>query len=186
MPGPPGTGCPKARLFPKNDAKKEKKLRNLSKRQRAVAAALAGLAVIVAGLAYAAWTSTGTGSGYAKAGTAQALTTVDVSASTTATLYPGTDGNVLIRIKNPNPYPVRVTDVAGNGTITADSGHASCVTTGVSFANQSALTIDVPANNGETQTTLTNAAHMSNASDNGCQGATFTIPVTLSGQSNAP
>jgi hypothetical protein len=160
-------------------------VRNLSKKQRIFGAAITLIALGVAGLVYAAWTSNGTGNGYAKAGTAQALTTVDVSASTTATLYPGTDGNVLIRIKNPNPYPVRVTDVTGNGTITADAGHASCVTTGVSFTNQSGLTIDVAANNGETQSTLTNAAHMSNASDNGCQGATFTIPVTLSGQSNA-
>src|SRR6266516_3324608 len=119
----------------------------------------------VAGLVYAAWTNTGSGSGYAKAGTAQALTTVDVSASTAATLYPGANGDVLIKVNNPNPYPVRVTDVTGNGTITADSGHATCVTTGVTF---------------------TGAAHMSNASDNGCQGATFTIPVSLTGTSNAP
>jgi hypothetical protein len=37
--------------------------------------------------------------------------------------------------------------------------------------------------NGETETTLSGAASMSNASLNGCQGATFTIPVTLSGAS---
>ena len=79
------------------------------------------------GLVYAAWTSSGTGSGYAKAGTAQALTTVDVSASTTATLYPGSSGNVLIKISNPNPYPVRVTSVTGNGPITADADHAPSV-----------------------------------------------------------
>ena len=57
----------------------------------------AGLTMIVlgaVGLVYAAWTTNGSGSGYAKAGTAQALTTVDVSASTTASLYPGASGNV--------------------------------------------------------------------------------------------
>ena len=133
---------------------------------------------------YAAWTSSGTGSGYAKAKSAQTLTTVDVSASTTATLYPGADGDVLIKISNPNQYPVRVTSVTGNGAITADSGHAGCVTTGVTYTNQTGQTIDVPAG-GTTQATLTNAAHMSNASDDGCQGATFTIPVSLTGASNA-
>jgi hypothetical protein len=160
-------------------------LRNLSNRQRILGAAITVLALGVVGLVYAAWTSNGSGNGYAKAGTAQALTTVDVSASTTATLYPGADGDVLIRIKNPNPYPVEVTDIDGNGTITPDSGHASCVTTGVTYTDQSGLSISVAANGGETQQTLTGAAHMSNASDNGCQGATFTIPVTLTGQSDA-
>jgi hypothetical protein len=160
-------------------------LRNLSKKRRITAAAVAVLALGVAGLVYAAWTSSGSGSGYAKAGTAQDLTTVDVSASTTATLYPGTDGDVLIRIKNPNPYPVEVSSITGDGTITPDTSHSACSPTGVTFQNQTGLTIDVPANNGETETTLNNAAHMSNASVNACQGATFTIPVSLSGQSDA-
>jgi hypothetical protein len=156
----------------------------MSFRKRIVGAGVALILLAVVGLVYAAWTSSGTGSGYAKAGTAQALTTVDVSASTTATLYPGSDGDVLIEISNPNPYPVRVTSVTGNGTITADGGHPACVTTGVSFSDQTGLAIDVAAND-STQTTLNGAASMSNASDNGCQGAVFTIPVALSGNSNA-
>jgi hypothetical protein len=161
---------------------------NLSPRTRFIGAGITLLVLCVAGLVYAAWTATGGGSGYAKATSAQALTTVDVSASTTATLYPGADGNVLIKISNPNPYPVQVTDVTGNGTITADSGHSICGSdaghpTGVTFTNQTGQTINVAAS-GSTQTTLTNAAHMSSASDDSCQGATFTIPVSLSGHSS--
>ena len=142
------------------------------------------LVLAVVGLVYAAWTTNGTGSGYAKAGTSQALTTVDVSASTTATLYPGATGDVILKIDNPNPYAVRITDVNGNGAITADAGHPACVTSGVTFVNQSGKTIDIAAS-AQTQVTLTGAAKMSNASDNGCQGATFTIPVSFSGASNA-
>jgi hypothetical protein len=139
----------------------------------------------VTGLVYAAWTTNGSGSGYAKAGSSQALTTVDVSAATTATLYPGATGDVVLKVNNPNPYPVRVTSVTGNGTITVDSAHAAgCVNTGVTFTNQTGQTIDIAANS-QTQVTLTGAAKMSNASDNGCQGAVFTIPVTLTGASNA-
>lgn len=156
----------------------------MNTRKRIISVGAAFVALAAAGLVYAAWTSSGTGSGYAKATTAQQLTTVDVSASTTATLYPGATGNVRIQINNPNPYPVRVTDVTGNGAITADAGHPGCVTTGVTFTNQTGQTIDVPAS-GSTTTTLNNAASMSNSSDNGCQGATFTIPVSLSGNSNA-
>jgi len=156
----------------------------LTAKKRIIGAGVTLIALAAVGLVYAAWTSSGTGSGYAKAGTAQALTTVDVSASTTATLYPGSSGDVLIEISNPNPYPVRVTDVTGNGPITADSGHPGCVTTGVTFTDQTGQSIDVAAG-GTTQTTLSGAASMSNASDNGCQGAVFTIPVALSGNSNA-
>lgn len=155
----------------------------MSFRKRIVGAGIALIVLAVVGLVYAAWTSSGTGSGYAKAGSALALTTVDVSASTTATLYPGGDGDVLIEISNPNPYPVRVTSVTGNGAITADAGHPACTTTGVTFTDQTGLSIDVAAND-ETQATLAGSASMSNASDNGCQGAVFTIPVALSGNSN--
>jgi cytoskeletal protein RodZ len=165
-------------------------MRNLSRKQCLIGGATAVLVMGVVGLVYAAWTTTGTGSGYAKAKSAQTLTTVDVSASTSATLYPGADGDVLIKVSNPNPYPVQVTDVKGSGTITADSGHSTCGSdgshpAGVTFTDQAGLKINVAANS-STQTTLTSAAHMTNASDDSCQGATFTVPVSLSGQSNAP
>jgi hypothetical protein len=144
---------------------------------------LAGL--LAAGVAFAAWTATGSGSGYAKAVSAQDLTTVDVSASTVADLYPGKDdGDVLLRVSNPNPYPVRITGVSGDGTITSDQGAACNASTGVTFDNQSGLALDVAASSAATFT-LDGAAAMSNASDNTCQGALFTIPVSLSGQSNA-
>src|SRR4051794_19722816 len=144
-------------------------------------------ALAIAGLVYAAWTTNGTGDAYAKAGTAAAISTVDVSASTTATLYPGVSGDVLIKLDNPNQYTVTVTAVTGNGSITADSGHSGCTTTGVTFTNQTGLSLVIPAKSGGVdgvlQTSLSGAASMSNASLNACQGAVFTIPVTLTGSS---
>jgi len=148
-----------------------------------ITASMTLIVMVAVGFVYAAWTTNGSGSGYAKAGTSQALTTVDVSATTPATLYPGQNGDVKLQIHNPNPYNVRVTAVSGNGTITPDAGHSGCTTTGVTFTNQSGLTIDITANS-DTTTTLTGAASMSNASLNACQGAVFTIPVTLTGTSN--
>ena len=158
-----------------------------SSRKRRLIGAFVTLAVLgVASLVYAAWTSSGTGSGYAKAQSAQALTTSDISATTAATLYPGATGNVEIKINNPNPYPVRVTSVTGTGAATPDSAHAAgCTTTGVAFVDKTGLTIDIAAS-GTTTQTLNNAVTMSNASSNGCQGATFTLPVSISGASNAP
>ena len=166
--------------------------RTNSKLKKAVALGVTLVALSAVGLVYAAWTTSGSGSVYAKAGTSQSLSTVDASASTSATLYPGATGDVVLKVSNPNPYPVRVTGVSLNGTnadIAADSGHSSCTTTGVSFANQTGLTVNVPAKsggtNGTAEATLAGAASMSNASVDGCQGATFTIPVTVTGASNA-
>lgn len=140
-------------------------------------------AMLAAGVAFAAWTATGGGSGYAKATTAQALTTTDVSATTAATLYPGATGNVRISINNPNPYAVTVTSVTGNGAITSDKGAACNASTGVTFTNQTGLSQVVPAA-GSATFTLNGVVAMSNASDDSCQGAVFTIPVTLSGASS--
>jgi hypothetical protein len=140
-------------------------------------------AMLAAGVAFAAWTATGSGGGYAKATTAQALTTVDVSASTPATLYPGATGNVKLSISNPNPYPVTVSSVSGSSAITSDKGAACNAATGVTYSNQTGLSLVVPAA-GSATFTLTNAVSMSNASDDSCQGAVFMIPVSLSGASS--
>ena len=161
-------------------------------RRTLLALGATGSILIVSAIVFAAGLAPGSGSGYAKAGSSQALSTLDASASTSATLYPGVSGDVTVKISNPNPFPVRVTSVAldgDNSDITPDAGHASCSPTGVSFTDQTGLTIDVPAKsggtNGNVTATLTGAASMSNASVNACQGATFTIPVTMSGASNA-
>jgi hypothetical protein len=147
---------------------------------------------LVASVAFAAWTATGSGSGYTQATTAQTLSTVDVAASTSAQLYPGGTGDVKIRISNPNPYPVLVTGVSGSGLpagITSDQVGCTGANTGLVYTDQTGLTISVPAavgvTPGEASATLTGAVAMTNASVNACQGATFTIPVTLSGASDA-
>ena len=139
--------------------------------------------VLAASVAFAAWTASGSGSGYAKASSAQALTTNDVSASTAATLYPGATGNVKLEINNPNPYAVTVTTVTGSGTIDSDATAACDASTGVTFTNQTGQTLNVPASSSATFT-LNGAVAMSNASHNDCQGAVFTIPVTLAGASS--
>jgi hypothetical protein len=133
-------------------------------------------------LAFAAWNSTGSGSGAAQATTAKALTTT--AASTTSQLFPGADGDLKITVKNDNGYPVRVTDVTGSGTIASDKGPACDASTGVTFTDQHTQALDVPAGS-STTFTLSAVVHMSNASDNACQGAVFTIPVSLVGASHA-
>jgi hypothetical protein len=143
------------------------------------------VALVATGVIVAAWSTTGSGNGYAKAGTASALTIGDASAATVGDLYPGGSGAVKLKVTNPNPFAVRITTVAKQtgGVITSDKGAACNASTGVTFTDQTGLALDLAA--GATTTfSLANAVSMSNASDNTCQGAIFTIPVDVTGASN--
>ena len=143
------------------------------------------LSAVAASAVIAAWVTNGTGPGYAKAQTSSNLTLSDASASTTADLYPGATGSVKLKVTNPNPFPVRITSVAKQASaITSDKGAACDASSGVTFSDQTGLALDVAADATVTLT-LANAISMSNASDNSCQGALFTIPVNVTGASNA-
>jgi hypothetical protein len=134
-----------------------------------------------AGIAFAVWTVNGSGTGTATATSSVNLTTS--VATTTAQLYPGITGaNLYLTVNNPNAFPVTVTSVnAGLGPIVPDAAHAAgCVTTGVTFTTQG--TSQTIAALGSLSFTVPGVG-MTNASDNGCQGATFTIPVTFTASS---
>jgi hypothetical protein len=137
------------------------------------------LVVATTAVSFGSWTvSSSAGSGYSKAKVASSLTLSDASASTTAQLYPGGTGDIWIKVTNSNPFAVTVTSVTGAGTITSDKGAACDAATGVTFTNTTGLTQAVGA--GATVTfSLAGKVAMSNASDNTCQGAVFTVPITL-------
>jgi hypothetical protein len=141
------------------------------------------LVVATTAVTFGSWTvSSSAGSGYSKAKVASSLTLSDASASTTAQLYPGGTGDIWIKVTNSNPFAVTVTSVTGAGTITSDKGAACDAATGVTFTNTTGLTQAVGA--GATVTfSLAGKVAMSNASDNTCQGAVFTVPITLAATS---
>ena len=134
-------------------------------------------------MAIASWLQTATGPATAKAVTAQV--SVITAGTAAADLYPGkTDGTLSGKVTNPNPYPVSFTDLAA-GAISVDAGHPGCTTTGVSLTTTTLATpIDVPANSTGTDFSLPIVA-MDNSSSDGCQGATFSIALTLTGASDA-
>lgn len=151
--------------------------------------ALLGTFVMVSsGVAAAYWSAGGSGSGSVTAGTAAPLTTVTATASTTSLLYPGGPAaDLSLTVRNANPYAVSITGLSANGAVTAAGGIGTCVTTGVSLTTPTAgLPFTVPARaagtDGSITVSMTAAAQMTSASENGCQGATFTVPVTLIGQ----
>jgi hypothetical protein len=149
--------------------------------KRVMSASIAVGVVMAATIAFAAWTTNGTGSAYVAAGSEQDLTTLSVAASTTSLLYPNGSADVTVKISNPNPYKVLVTQI-NNGSGSIASGNATCdASNGVTFANQSG-SWTVPAA-GSLTVTLANAASMSNASVDACQAKTFTVPVALTGAS---
>ncbi len=130
--------------------------------------------------AYGYFTSSGSGSGSASAGTMQTVTVAALVGgdSPTSTLLPGgPTAEVILRVNNPNSYSVTLTSVAPNGTITASGGIGPCTTTGVSFIAPSGPNITV--NPGSDLIDLPGAASMSTSSSSGCQGAIFSIPVTI-------
>ena len=153
-----------------------------SKAHLAVAISMAAM-VVAGGATFGSWAvGSSAGSGYAKALTAQNLTLNDASASTVADLYPGGSGAVKLSVTNPNPFAVTITGVTGAGTITSDKGAACDASTGVTFTNTTGLSQAVGA--GATVTfSVAGKVAMSNASDNTCQGAVFSVPITLAATS---
>jgi hypothetical protein len=164
--------------------------------KRAIVVGTAIAAVGVVGISYASWDASTTGAAQAQAQTGTKL--VVTAAATDATLYPGATGDAYIKIENGNKYPVRVSEITwkpSNGVAATPLAGSTCNNTGVYFGDFSNgpvgtggvlanLALDLKA--GQTQTfTLKNAVHMINNSENGCQGATFSIPVAVTAASNA-
>jgi hypothetical protein len=143
-------------------------------------ASIAGvLLVVTGGAAFAYWRTVGSGSG---SGATTTLVSPSVVALTggdapTTSLLPGTSSDVVLRVSNPNSFSVTLTAITLNGSITAAGGLGTCATTGVTANFPSSPSIAVAA--GSHLIDLPGAAAMSLASDNGCQGATFHLPVSL-------
>lgn len=159
---------------------------NETSRRLAAKTAAATIALCIAtgaGGAYAYWASTGAGTGAAANGTMATVTVEALVAgdSPQGAVVPGGTADVAVRAQNTNNFPVKVYAVRGNGAATADANHPGCTTTGVTFVDPAAPlapTVTIPANS-SVLIALPAAAAMSTASSSGCQGATFSLPVTL-------
>ncbi|MFL5797132.1 MAG: hypothetical protein ACJ77A_04255 [Actinomycetota bacterium] len=159
------------------------KLRKFSKKAT-ILALFTGL-VLVAGIAFAAWTATGSGQGSAKAGSSQAVV---VSAGTpTAFLYPTGSADVATSINNPNPFKVHVSSISLDSsqyTNGFQASNVSCNTVSLSYTTQNngGSGWDIAA--GATlPLDLSNAVSMSNSANDSCQSNTFTIGLTATAAS---
>jgi hypothetical protein len=137
--------------------------------------------VLSSGTAYAFFSGGfGTGSGSATAG---APATINATAATlSGTLYPGRNASLQVTVANPYAnMALTITGVAAAGTVQATGG------TGCTGAN-SDVSVNTSASSfspttiagGDTKVvTITGAVKMGLNSANGCQGAQFTVPVSV-------
>jgi hypothetical protein len=157
--------------------------------RKKVGAAAAVTALGVGGMvAYAAWTSSGAGSGTIAARSASAVLVGD--GAVVNTLYPTGKGDLVVTVQNPNDYAVNVTSLS-QGALSSGSATPAAVTDNHSGCTATTVTYTPPTVNfvvGPHATytaTLTGAVSMSNAAEDLCQGATFTVPVIAAGSSTA-
>jgi hypothetical protein len=141
-------------------------------------AAIALVLGLGAGTAFAFFTSSGSGSGTASTGSVESVTVLGATGMVTNKLYPGGTGDLKVEFDNPNDFAVTITTVSGNGTVTGSGGIGTCSTTGVSVPTRTGLSISVVSGSDAT-VLIPNGVSMDATSDSACQGATFSVPVTL-------
>jgi hypothetical protein len=143
-----------------------------------VAVAGVGVGAVIGGtMAYALWTANGSGSGNAKALSAQSITVT--AATGAADLYPGfTQGDVFFTVSNTNPYPVTFTGMTAGTVVSGDPTNCPASNVTVSSAT---VSIAVPAGATNASKSIADVVTMISGAPDGCQGVTFTIPLTLTG-----
>jgi hypothetical protein len=138
--------------------------------------------------AFAYWRAAGSGAG---AGTTGTNVPVTLTAGTPTTdLYPGGPAEVTLTVSNPNVSPVRIGSLAldttqGSAGFAVDAGHSGCGLTTLSFSTQNnggagwTVNAKVGAVNGTLDIALANGLSMSTGAANACQGAVFTVYLTV-------
>jgi hypothetical protein len=159
-------------------------MRKTHKRTAIIATSLVG--IVVTGVAYAAWTATGTGSGAAKATTMSV--TVDSATAPAGDLFPGgTAGDLVVKVKNDNSGPIKVTGVVIDPAFPTSKG-AGCTTPGPDLTLAGATTALTTGYDATARTiaagasasfTLDGVLTMGANADNSCQGATLSFPVQV-------
>jgi hypothetical protein len=146
-----------------------------------IAAGVAAIG-IGSGAALAAWTVGGSGSGAGAATVANNLTVTALTPSgPAASLYPGGPaGSVYFQVANPNPFAVTITGLSW-GTPTSNNT-AACASANVSVdaSAPTTVSISIPANaTAGTAYQISGVLDLAHSAPNGCEGASFTVPVTV-------
>lgn len=143
-------------------------------------------------VALAEWSSSATGTGTAQSSHDSPS---HITASAFAPdLYPGASNTVMVSVDNPNPYPVVVTSISSGTSAAQTGGLGTCSANSVTSDSLAPVggAAGVLQSDGTTMTiapsgsaTFQLTTHMVANADNGCQGLTFTLPLTATLASNA-
>ena len=161
---------------------------------------VAGVFVLLFGgsVAVASWTATGTGQGSARAASVSGL--VVTAGSPLGALYPlpadttpatgygsGTVGSVSTTVANPNPFPVTITSATVGSVTSSPLGGRTCAAGSVLPTSSAPIALSPPvtlaAGSAPTAVTVPGALYMVSTAEDGCQGASFSVPVTVIGAS---
>ena len=161
---------------------------------------VAGVFVLLFGgsVAVASWTATGTGQGSARAASVSGL--IVTAGSPLGALYPlpadttpatgygsGTVGSVSTTVANPNPFPVTITSATVGSVTSSPLGGRTCAAGSVLPTSSAPIALSPPvtlaAGSAPTAVTVPGALYMVSTAEDGCQGASFSVPVTVTGAS---
>jgi hypothetical protein len=151
----------------------------LARRPAVLGAVVALVLGCACGDAWAYFTSSGSGSAAASVGAAQAVTVLSATGTPSSTLSPGHSADLTLTVTNPNTVTVTLVRIAQNGAPTVVDGGSTCTasSSGVQVPAQGDL--DIPLPHGTDVVHVPAGATMTLTSANGCQGASFRIPVTI-------
>jgi hypothetical protein len=149
-------------------------------RAAAVTTTVAVVAVLASGVAYAYQRSTGSGTGSATTASGLAAFHTTATVAQGAKLYPGGTAPLTLNIDNTgNSYTLTVTSVALDSTRSV----TGCTAPAITVAAGTWSGVVVAANSSSGAITIPGAVAMGLAASTDCQGASLTIPVTLTGHS---
>jgi hypothetical protein len=141
-------------------------------RNRRRLAVLGGVLLVLAGagVAFAAYLSSGSGTG---ATTSSVAVSSTISANSSgAQLYPASTSTYTVTINNPNPYPVKVVTISSSSSQATSGGCPAGTVTSPAVTNPAGTIVP----NGSGSYPLT--AAMAADPDNSCQGQSFVMPLT--------
>ena len=98
-------------------------------------------------------------------------------------LQPGTTGDLIVTVTNDNGFPIKITSVTGSGPIVADPEHAEggCADPGVQLSRPRFDVLWDVGRNTIGAFNVPGGLTMRPGTAAACDGATFTVPVRVSG-----
>lgn len=149
----------------------------------AVLGTVAALVLAIGGgAAYGYFTAHGSGTGSARTSTMGTVTITATAGSPSTPLLPNLKGDLAFNVQNNGSVPVSITSISlkSGGSITDGSGCMSADSSAVTLITPTNLPYSITATNGGSQSVdLANAVKMDSAAPNTCQGATFSVPITI-------